>query len=56
MLWLLRAVGCVVGQHGGGQQVHTDGCHGAATAAAATGDVAWQCLVTETATASKQQT
>ena len=45
MLWLLRTVGCVAGQHGGGS-------HSAATAAATTGDVTWQCLVTETASAS----
>jgi hypothetical protein len=46
----------VAGQHGGGQQIHTDGCHSAATAAATTGDVTWQCLTTETASASQQQT
>jgi len=52
MLWLLRAVGCVAGQHGGGQQIQPGGSHSAATAAATTGDVTWQCLIIETASAS----
>jgi hypothetical protein len=52
MLWLLRTVERVAGQHGGGQHIHTDDTDSAATATATTGDVNWRHLITETATAS----
>lgn len=56
MLWLLRTVECVASQHGGGQQLHPVGSHSAATASATTCDVTWRYLITETASASQQQT